>query len=228
MKDFIESKYFKYTLIGWIFGFYFIFCLSLFAQTTTTGAQVDEWAEIVTNATRRGATTSINTSYAYLLYIDLAQTSETAHTGTKITVYGSPEISGDQNWAEITRYISTTGTAVEEPPSNSSESGPVIEVAATAGYEADESRWIFIEDLGTVANSEMGLLISHVSNTSITLEYAMTNAKDTADRIYNIAQRQIVSIPFGIRRVYIHYDNTFDVDGSAVHTHSFISQVTGI
>ena len=208
--------------------FVLVGCFNLFAQTTTTGTAVDEWAEVVTNTTRRGGTTSINTNYANLLYIDLAQTSETAHTGTKITVYGSPETSGDEHWYEITRYISITGTAVEEPPANSSESGPVIEVAATAGYEADESRWIFIEDLGTVANSEMGLLISHVSNTSITLEYAMTNAKDTADRIYNIAQRKLISIPFGVRRIYIHYDNTFDVDGSAVHTHSFVSSVTGI
>lgn len=209
--------------------FLLVGCFGLNAQTTTTGAQVDEWAEVVQNATRRGAVTTIDNDYATIVYIDLAlSTDAVSHTGTKITVYGSPETSGDQNWIEITRYISITGTANVEAPSNSSETGPVVEVASTTGYIADESRWIFIEDNGTVGDSEMGLLISHVSNTSVTLEYAMTNAKDTADRIFNIAQRTQVSIPFGIRRFYIHYDNTFDVDGSAVHVHSFMSQVTAI
>ncbi len=208
--------------------FVLVGCFSLYAQTTTTGAQVDEWAEVVTNTTRRGAVTAIDNDYATIVYIDLALSSGTAHTGTKIVVYGSPETSGDQNWIEITNYVSITGTAVEENFDNSSETGPVLEVGLTTGYEADEARWIFLEDNGTVANSEMGLLISFVSNTSITVEYALTNAKDTADRIYNIAQRQAVSIPFGVRRFYIHYDNTFDVDGSAVHVHSFMSQVTGI
>lgn len=211
-----------------IFAFIMIGCFSLNAQTTTSGTQVDEWAEVVTNSTRRGAVTTIDNDYATIVYIDLALTSTTAHTGTKITVYGSPETSGDQNWTEITRYTSITGTAVEENPSNSSESGPVIEVAVTAGYEDDESRWIFFEDNGTVADSEMGLLISHVSNTSITLEYALTNAKDTADRIYNIAQRIAINIPWGFRRFYIHYDNTSDVDGSPIHTHSYHSQVEQI
>ena len=96
-----------------IIAFILSICFGLNAQTTTTGAQVDEWAEIVTNATRRGAVTAIDNDYATIVYIDLSLTSETAHTGTKITVYGSPETSGDEHWTEITRYISITGTAVD-------------------------------------------------------------------------------------------------------------------
>lgn len=210
----------------------FLFVGNLYSQSTKTVAAVDEWAEVAQNAVREGAATSIATGYSATLHIDVAISSVTAHTGTRIRIQISSETSGDEGWSDLhtAKFLGPTGTAVSLTPSGSEAAGQtVIETAATSGdYEADETRWVFFEDVGTVADSELMLLVSHVANTSITVQDGITNAKDTADRVYSIAKRYAVKLPFATNRVRVIYDNTFDVDGSTVHTHTRISQVTGI
>lgn len=200
------------------------------AQTTKTVASVDDWAEVAQNAVREGATTSINTGYAAILHIDVALSTATAHTGTKIEVQISSETSGDESWSTLVSFIGPTGTAVSLTPSGTEAGGQtVIETGATSGdYEADETRWVFFEDVVAVTASELMLLVSHVANTSITVLDGIANAKGTDDRVYSKAQRYVISLPFSTNRFRVIYDNTFDVDGSTVHTLCRVSQVTGI
>ncbi len=196
---------------------------------TKSVAAVDEWAEVAQNAVREGAINDVSDMYSAMVHIDVALSSVTAHTGTKIIVQVSSAESGDEDWTTLTDFIGPDGTANSENPSGSEAIGQtVIEVASTTGFEADETRWIFIEDVGTVANSEMLLLVSHVSNTSITVLDGLTVAKDSSDVIFNIAENYVIEIPMSANRVRVIIDNTFDSNGATVHTKTRISKVTAI
>jgi hypothetical protein len=199
------------------------------AALTQTYSQTDEWAEVAQNAVREGATTTISDAYVTTLYIDYALTSATAHTGTKISVQVSSNTSGDEDWSTFMSFLTLTGTTnVEALGGSEAAAQTVLEVASTTGlYDDDETRWIFIED-NTVANSEMCLLVSHVANTSVTVQDGITNAHDTSDILNDIADRVVVSIPLGYSRVRVIYDNTYDSDGATCHTHCAIVEVTAI
>lgn len=192
-------------------------------------AAVDEWAEIAQNAVREGATTNVAATYAATLYINCAISSTTPHTGTKVEIQLSSNSSGDEDWHTFRSFVSSSGTANSEILAGVEAAGQtVLEVASTTGYDADEARWIFIEDVGTVADSEIAYLVSHVSNTSVTVQDGITNAKDGSDFLFNIVDTWVVDLPFSANRVRVIYDNTFDSDGSTVHTFCRIATVTGI
>jgi len=206
-----------------------VFVLSCYAAPTKSQSAVDEWAAIAQNSVREGATTDVSANYASALHIDMALTAATAHTGTKIEVQVSSNTSGDEDWTTLTSFIGPLGTANPEALGGAEGAGQtVLEVASTTGeYDADAIRWIFILD-DTVADSEMCTLVSHVTNTSVTVQDGITNAHDASDTLYDIATNWTVTIPIEYSRVRILYDNTYDVDGSQVHTKSRISQVTGL
>ncbi len=198
-----------------------------FAQTKSTTA-VDEWAEVAQNAVREGATIDVSGDFAVQIHISVALTAETAHTGSKIEIQTSGNTSGDEDWTTYKTLFSPTGTANSEATSGTETAGAtVIECASTVGlYDDDETRWIFFEHT-TIANSEMALLVSHVANTSVTVQDGITNDQ-TAGTMFDIAQNYTVPLPFGANRFRIIYDNTFDVDGSTIHTYARISRVTAL
>lgn len=202
--------------------------LSWGALSKSVGA-VDEWAEIAQNAVREGATTDVSTYYQATLHIAYGLSSEVAHTGTKISVQGSSTTSGDEDWYTIAEFTTKTGTPNTEAFGGSEAGGAtVLEVASTTGlYDDDETRWIFIED-NTAANSEIALLVSHVANVSVTVQDGITNAHDTSDAMFDIADSLSISIPDTVNRVRIIYDNTYDSDGATLFTYCRISGITGI
>lgn len=192
-------------------------------------AAVDEWAEIAQNAVREGATVDVSGCYNAALHINVAISSTTAHTGTKVEVQVSSNSSGDEDWHELVSFLTSVGTANSEVPSdNIDATDTTITVASTTGYDADETRMIFIEDT-TVADSEICLLVSHVADTSITVQDGVTNAHIAATTVmYNIVDTYVIELPFSANRVRVIYDNTFDSNGATVHTYSRITKVTGI
>ena len=199
------------------------------AATTKARTAVDVWAEVAQNAVREGTTTDISDSYSTIVYIQWALTSATAHTGTKIDVQISSNTSGNDDW--VTFWSSIVGIGTADPESlGGAESGgaTLIEVASTVGlYDDDETRWIFIED-NVVATSELVYLVSHVGNTSITIQDGLANAHDASDILYDIAGTLTVELPLAAQRVRVMYDNTYDSDGATCHTHSDIVKVTGL
>jgi len=197
------------------------------AALTKAVAAVDEWANIAQNTVREGATTDTSAMYQAMLHIDVALTSTTAHTGTKIDVQVSSATSGDEDWTTLTSFISITGTAASEAMGTEAAAQTVLEVASTTGFEADEARWIFILD-NTVADSEMIYQVSHVSNTSITCQDGITNAHTSADVLWNVAQTLTVTLPSTANRVRVIYDNTYDSNGSSLHTKTRISSITAL
>jgi len=208
--------------------------ISLLASTanaalTKSVAAVDEWAEIAQNAVREGATTDVSGCYAATLHIDIALTSATAHTGTRIVVQVSSEESGDEGWTDLSEFVGPIGTAdAEALTATEPVAETVIACASTTGlYDDDGSRWIFIED-NTVANSELIYVVSHSANASVTAQDGLANEHDTSDTMYDIAKRYIITLPMTANRVRVIYDNTYDSDGATVHTHTRISKVTGL
>lgn len=202
--------------------------VSLFSQTKSVTA-VDEWASIAQNAVREGATTDVSGDYDVILHIDVALTTGgTAHTGTKVDIQISSNTSGDEDWSTYRSFVSVTGTPNSEAVTGTEAIGAtVIECASTVGlYDDDETRFIFFLN-GTVADSELGYLVSHVANVSVTVQDGITNAQ-TSSTMYDIAQTYTIQIPFSTNRVRVMYDNTFDSNGSTVHTKTRISRVTAI
>ena len=203
-----------------------LFAVPSYAAVTKSVAAVDEWAAVAQNAVREGATTDISANYSTSLHIDLAVTSSTAHTGTKIEIQVSSNTSGDEDWSTLTSLVSGIGTANPEALAGAeSAAATLLEVASTTGYVADETRWVFILD-NIVATSELVLLVSAVTDTSVTIQDGIANAHDASDTLYNIAATFVVTIPIDYSRVRVIYDNTYDVDGSQVHTKCRVSQVT--
>ena len=190
---------------------------------------VDEWAEVAMNAVREGATTNVSDSYGTTLNINCALSSTTAHTGTKIAVQVSSNTTGDEDWHELISFITTTGTANSEAITDNPlvATSTTITVASTTGYDADETRFIFIED-GTVADSEICLLVSHVADTSVAIQDGTANEHAQNTLMYNIVDTYTVELPFAANRVRVIYDNTYDSNGSTIHTYCRISKVTGI
>lgn len=196
---------------------------------TKSVATVDEWAEIAQDAVREGAITDVSGCYSAIIHVDIGLSSTTAHTGTKIAVQISSNTSGDEDWTTLTEFIGPTGTANEASFDDTEAAGQtILSVGVTTGFEDPETRWIFIEDKGTVADSEMALLVSYVNDDTITVQDGIANAKDTADDCYNIADTYAIEIPMATNRVRVIYDNTHDADGSTVHTKTRISKVTAI
>lgn len=200
------------------------------AALTKSVAAVDEWAETAQNAVREGATTDVSGCYGASLHISIALTSETAHTGTKIEIQLSSNTSGDEDWTTLTTFIGPTGTANAEPITNDplAAASTSATCASTTGlYDDDEARWIFIED-GTVANSEMVYLVSHVADTSVTWQDGTANEHAQTTNMFDIAKRYVIQLPITANRVRVIYDNTYDSDGATVHTNTRITKVTAL
>ena len=197
-------------------------------QAVKSVAAVDEWAEIAQNAVREGATTDISGNYETLLHIDIALSDATAHNGTKIEVQLSSNTTGDEDWSTFTSFLGPSGTANPEAVAGTEAAGStVIEVASTTGlYDDDAVRFIFIEN-STPANSEMGLLVSHAANVSVTLQDGITNAQ-TGSTLFDIAKRYTIQLPLSAVRFRVIYDNTYHAAGATVFTSCRLVKVTSL
>ena len=200
-----------------------------YAAKTTSVAQIDEWAAVAQNTVRKGATyADVSSFYGSTLHVDMALTSTTAHDGTKIWVQASSNTTGDEDWYTLAEDFGPLGTANPEALAGAEAPGAeILEVASTTGYEADETRYIFILD-DTVADSELCTLISHEATPSVTVLDGITNAHDASDSLFNIANTYIYAVGIEVQRIRVIVDNTFDPGGSQVHTRTRISNVTGL
>ncbi len=196
------------------------------AAPTKTVAAVDEWANVAQNTVREGAVVDVSGLDGAILHIDIALSSAVAHIGTKIVVQISSNTSGDEDWTTLTEFIGPTGTANTENITNNplSATSTTCTVANTTGYVADETRFIYIKD-GTIANSELVLLVSAVTDTSLTWLDGTANEHAQTTPIWNIAKTYAIEISWGTNRVRVIIDNTFDSDGAAIDTKTRISKV---
>ena len=108
----------------------------------------------------------------------------------------SASSSGDEDWATISQFtvIAATATEAESEALTATEpSGEtVLAVAATANFVAGD--YVYIQDTGTLADSEWGRLQEIVTNTSLNLIDGLTTGKDSSDVAWRPADVFVVQL----------------------------------
>lgn len=195
---------------------------------TKTDAILDACQEIAQNTLVEGATVDISDAYLAELAIQLALTTETAHTGTKVIVQVSTETSGDEDWVDWAQFVALVGTANSEVITNNpaAVATTALTVASTTGYVT--TGWRFLEDVSTFANSEWLFQKTYVTNTSVTVVDGTTREHAQNSILYNVAEARVIRLPEGCVRARILYDNTYDADGSTIAVRSRSVEVTGV
>lgn len=202
------------------------------AQPTKSSAVVDEWAAVAENTTRKGTATDVSGSYSTTVTVSVAATSADAGEGMYLIIKTSNQSSGDDDWMVHVKIKVLIGTANLETITNAPAAlgTTVFTVADDAGYEAEGTLLIFIEDQDDVEDSEMMYVISTVTDTSITVQDGSTTAHANTAVLSNLAYRKTFSIPMTAHRVRVDYDNTLDGDGTApeIHSHATVNKVTSL
>ena len=205
---------------------------------TKSTAAVDEWAEVAQNAVREGATTDVSGCYAATLHIFCCLSSTTAHTGTEIIVQVSANTSGDADWFNLSPWVGPTGTAISVALAGSEAAGQTeLSVTNPVTNNMDnDGKWKFLEHT-TVANSEVIFQTANSGDSSdtITVLDGLTNAHSATSNIFDIDNatssavgHYVVQLPMDANRCRVIYDNTYDPDGSTVHTYCRITKVTAV
>jgi hypothetical protein len=121
----------------------------------------------------------------------------------------------------------TKGTTPDDETLTASEPGgeTVRAVASTSGFAINDL--LYIQDTGTLADSEWAELRSLVTNTSLTIISGLTNAKDNADKVFNDASKFVVTLDLeglsSYRVIWNHEGTTganSHVKGLAIHHES--------
>ena len=135
-----------------------------------------------------GTPVAVATYLSGVITIKIANVETTANaTGVMAWIQGSFEAAGDDAWFDLVRFDGSIVAAETEALSGGGEpqGETVLVVAATANLIVGE--WIYVQDAGVVADGEWHKIVKVVTNTSITIDYGLANAKDDADFIWTEA-----------------------------------------
>lgn len=206
---------------------------------TKAVAQVDEWAEVAQNAVRTGAVVDLSALYPSALHIFCCLSSTTAHTGTEILVEVSAAAAGNEDWHPLCPLVGPIGTAVKADFTATEPVGETT-IALTdpvTGNIHFDGKYKFVEH-STVANCEVVYQTANSADAgdTITLRDGLTNEQTAAasdlydihDAVASAVGNYTVELPLWAYRARITYNNTYDLDGSTVHTQASISKVTAI
>jgi len=137
-----------------------------------------------------------------------ASVEATANTnGGKFLIQGANTASGDEDWATLIEFQAQNTTADTEAMTATEPVGEtVLAVASTSGFAANDI--LYIQDTGTVANSEWARCQEVVTNTSIDLVDGLTNEKDSSDVIWNDAEIWFVQLAVrGLARIRVVFQH---------------------
>jgi hypothetical protein len=171
-----------------------------------------------------GATGDLSAVYSGAIHIDYAPTNNTAATvAAKAIVQLSSNTTGDDAWSDYYTLSAGLDTAADEATSGTEAAGAtVIEVASTTGF-ALQDRVFFLNS--TIGNSEWATVVALSTNTSLTMEDALTYAQ-TDGVLYNKAYNWVVPLPDWALRVRVLY---FAPTGpTSCAWRSRMSKVTGL
>lgn len=159
-------------------------------------------------ATVKGSVQDVSTKFAAKITLSHASVEATANTNPgKFIVQTSASASGDDDWEVACEFDATISTAdTEAMTATEPSSETVLAVAATAGFAALDK--LYIQDTGTLANSEWRICKEIVANTSIDLVDGLTAQKDSSDVIWNDADVFTAHIPLNavtrLRVLFVH------------------------
>ncbi len=174
-------------------------------------------AETAINTVTAGSAVTLTTgAVTAAVSLWFAQSTTTAPaSGTRLILQGDDQTSGNSTWVDLITFVTGTTAAESEAVSGTEAAGStVIEVASTANL-GTRTEDIFFKN-STLGNSEWAKLVSIVSNTSITLLDALTNAQ-TSSTIYDQAANYILNVPVdGLKRLRLIVDNNYQATGPTV------------
>jgi hypothetical protein len=116
----------------------------------------------------------------------------------------------NEHWVTVVELFARGTTPDTEAMTATEPVGEtVLAVASTTGFTvASPDSQLYIQDTGTLADSEWAELRTLVTNTSITLIDGLTVQKDSADVIWNDASRWVVPLDLNgiesFRVVWVH------------------------
>jgi hypothetical protein len=195
------------------------------ALTKSQGIDVLTHQAVTHPDTVKGDAQNVATHFSATLVMFHALVEATANTNPgSFHVQVSPESSGNESWATVAQFTANNSTADTEAMTATEPVGEtVLAVASTTGFAANDI--LYIQDAGTLADSEWARCKEFVSNTSIDLVDGLTVAKDSSDVIWNdanvfVAQLDLTSV--GRLRVIFQHEG---VTGANVHVKAIM--VTG-
>lgn len=153
----------------------------------TQGTSVLSHQAITHPDTVAGSAQDVSTDLAATIVMFHASVEATANTNPgSFYVQVSASSSGNEDWVTVAKYTARATTADTEDMTATEPAGETtLAVADTTGFAAADN--LYIQDAGTVADSEWGLCQEIVTNTSIILVDGLTNGKDSSDVIWNDA-----------------------------------------
>lgn len=179
------------------------------APSKTVGTSVIAHQAVTHPGTVVGSAQDVSTKFAASLFLDHALVEAAANTNAPTwLVQVSAESSGNEDWLTIVQLqLNETGTpATEAMTATEAAAETVMAVASTTGFVAMDT--IYLQDTGTLADSEWNLVQEIVTNTSINLLDGLTNGKDSSDVIWGEAERNIIHLDLTsiarVRVVYMH------------------------
>jgi hypothetical protein len=122
-------------------------------------------------------------------------------------VQASASPTGNEDWITIATYTSNIGTPADENLTATEPAGEtVLAVASTTGFAARDL--LYIQDTGTLADSEWGFCSKIVTNTSIDLVSGLARQKDSSDKVFNLASRFILQLDLSsITRIRVFWQH---------------------
>lgn len=167
--------------------------------------------------TVKGSAWDVSTIFQVEVLLYHASVEATANTNPgSFLVQVSGAAAGDEDWITKVEITAGSGTAdTEAMTATEPVAETVLAVASTTGFAAKDG--LYVQDAGTLADSEWGYCQEIVANVSINLLDGLTNQKDSSDVIWNKAETWAISVDVGavkrLRVAFVHEGAT----GANVH-----------
>ena len=176
--------------------------------TKTAGTSLLTHQAVTHPDTVKGSATDVSTKIAATVFLFHASVEAAANTnGGIFRIEGSASASGDEDWVPLHQCAAQATTADTEAMTATEPSGEtVLACASTTGFVAGDI--LYIQDTGTLADSEWARCQEVVSNTSINMVDGLTTGMDASDVIWNDAETWAIGVDLSsvtrIRVVFQH------------------------
>lgn len=191
--------------------------------TKTQGTAVLAHQAVTHPDTVKGSAQDVSTAFSatIVMYHALVEAAANTNAGS-FHVQVSPSSSGNEDWATIAQFTANTVTPDTEAITATEPIGETeLAVASTTGFVAGDL--LYIQDAGTLADSEWARCQEISTDSSITLVDGLTSAKDSSDVIWNDANvftAQLDLVAVGRLRVIFQHEGS---TGANVHVKALMT-----
>jgi len=165
-----------------------------------------------------GSAINVATKLFADIYIYHSNVEVTANaTGVSYRIEVTHTTSGDEDWLAVQEWITTKNASETEALTATEPSTEkVIAVASTTNLSINDI--IYIQDAGTLVNSEWARIDDIVTDTSVSLVDGLTTGKDSSDFIFAEAATFHAHLPLaGIKRIRATVGHQAAATGSNIH-----------